>query len=526
MTARPTAFYLDANATTRCCAPAREAALLTMHCCYGNPSSSHSEGLRARQLLDRARQAAARVLGTDPACCIFTSGATEAIHMAVFSALSELRRRREAGEPLAPWLLVGATEHKAVSQAVEHWNLQLQLGLQVRSLPVDASGRHDLTLLSEWLPQTALLCTMAANNETGVISDLAGIEAALKGCDSPALWLVDGVQALGKLPLALARTRIDYASFSGHKLYAPKGVGLLYVRAGSPFSPLIVGGGQESGQRSGTENLPGIAAFGAVFEALQAGGLFADSATLEAHREALVQALREAFPGLVFNAPLAHCLPTTLNFALPGASSAQLMNLLDAAGIQVSAGSACSAGKASGSHVLDAMGRPDWASRGAIRLSFGPLDDSEFIVRACEALRRCGAAWAQNQPLISGTSATGPALQTASQAQDEALDLPWQELGAFLQQHPDALLIDVREPYELAAGKPLRADGRTPLHVPLSTWAVFCDSRPELMQQPVLLLCRSGGRSRDAAGHLLALGHRAVRQLAGGLALRPSGEQA
>ena len=512
-------LYLDSNATTRCCAPAREAALQAMQHCFGNPSSSHSEGLRARQLLDRSRSAAQRALGAGEGHCIFTSGATEAIHMAVFSALTALRRRREAGEALPPWLLVGATEHKAVLQAVEHWNHTLKLGLQLRILPVDASGRHELSLLRQWLPQTALLCTMAANNETGVVSDLAGIEALLQ--DSKALWLVDSVQALGKLPLALSETRIDYASFSGHKLYAPKGVGLLYVRAGSPFTPLIVGGGQEAGQRSGTENLPGIAGFGAVFEALERGDLFADAATLLAHREALAQALHDAFPGLVFNAPLEHCLPTTLNFAVPGASSKQLMNLLDAAGIQVSAGSACSAGKAAGSPVLDAMGRPDWASRGAIRLSFGPLDSSQFIADACTALRRCGAVWARRQADCTEAGHAGTLL-TPSLDMQPAIDLHWHELGGYLRRQPHALLIDVREAYEQEAGEELSSPAGPALSVPLSGFARFCASRPDLLRQPVLLLCRSGNRSREAALHLLALGHPEVRQLAGGLALRPA----
>lgn len=512
-------LFLDSNATTRCCPAARDAALQAMDVSFGNPSSSHSEGLRARQVLDRARGAARRGIGAGAGHCVFTSGATEAIHTAVFSALLAMRQRREAGEAIPPWVLVGATEHKAVLQAVEHWNHALQLGLQLRILPVGASGRHDLTLLREWLPQTALLCTMAANNETGVISDLASIQALLHG--SPALWLVDSVQALGKLPLALSETRIDYACFSGHKLYAPKGVGLLYVRTGSPFTPLIVGGGQEAGQRSGTENLPGIAGFGAVFEALEGGDLFADSATLDAHREALVQALHDAFPGLVFNAPLEHCLPTTLNFAVPGASSKQLMNLFDAAGIQVSAGSACSAGKAAGSPVLDAMGRPDWASSGAIRLSFGPLDSSTFIAAACAALRRCGAVWARRQADSAEASHAGTLL-TPSLDMQPAIDLHWHELGSYLRRQPDALLIDVREAYEHEAGEALSSPAGPALSVPLSGFAQFCASRPELLRHPVLLLCRSGNRSREAALHLLALGHRDVRQLAGGLALRPA----
>ncbi|MFN5048808.1 aminotransferase class V-fold PLP-dependent enzyme, partial [Roseateles sp.] len=485
------------------------------------PSSSHSEGLRARHELERARRAARQAIGAATGRCIFTSGATAAIHTAVFSALLSLRQRREAGQAVAPLLLVGATEHKAVLQAVSHWNEALGLNLEVRLLPVDAQGRHELARLRDWLPQTALLCTMAANNETGVISDIAGIEALLQAEQSPALWLVDSVQALGKLDLKLDSTRIDYASFSGHKLYAPKGVGLLYVREGSPYQALMVGGGQEAEQRSGTENLPGIAGFGAVFEALNEGRLFPDAATLERHRQALVAALRQAFPGLAFNAPLEHCLPTTLNFAVPGASSRQLMNLLDAAGIQVSAGSACSAGKAAGSHVLDAMGRPAWASQGAIRLSCGPLASAEFIARCCEALRRAGEVWARQQH-SGAAEAAAPNLLKPSQDPGAEIDLAWQGLAQHLGQQPETLLIDVREPYEQVAGElPAALQSCQRLGLPLKGFAQALSQRPELMQQPLLLLCRSGQRSREATLHLRALGHARAWQLAGGLALAP-----
>jgi cysteine desulfurase len=248
------------------------------------------------------------------------------------------------------------------------------------------------------------VCTMAANNETGVISDIDGIRGAIGG--SPALWLVDGVQALGKLPLELARRRIDYVPFSGHKLYAPKGIGLLYVREGAPFTPLLAGGGQEQGLRSGTENMAGIAALGAVLDAYEAGGVFADHRQLQARRDELASALRDAFPGIVFNAPLETCLPTTLNFSVPGVGSRQLLDLFDAAGIRVSGGSACSASKAAPSFVLEAMRLPAWQCASAVRLSFGGADSQETIDEACRRIRACGQsmrdtcqlpmAWSEN----------------------------------------------------------------------------------------------------------------------------------
>ncbi|KQV49290.1 cysteine desulfurase [Pelomonas sp. Root1217] len=377
-------IYLDANATTPVLSQAREAAMAAMADDFGNPSSVHSTGLKARALMDGVRARARRVLGASSGKLLFLSGATEGIQTAVLSALSALR-----GVSARPELLLyGATEHKAVPEAIKHWNALLGLNLQVLAIPVGRDGRHDLAWLREHAPRAGLVCTMAANNETGVISDLDGIEQALAG--SPALWMVDGVQALGKLPLRLAERRIDYAPFSGHKLYAPKGIGLLYVREGTPFTPLLAGGGQEGALRSGTENMSGIAALGAVLAALEDGRTFRDHATLVAFRDRLAGALQQAFPGLVFNAPPEVCLPTTLNFAVPGISSKLLLDLFDAAELRVSGGSACSAAKAQPSYVLEAMGLPAWQTASAVRLSFGPVADTAFIDEACARIRVCG----------------------------------------------------------------------------------------------------------------------------------------
>ncbi|WP_091876643.1 aminotransferase class V-fold PLP-dependent enzyme [Massilia yuzhufengensis] len=393
-----TELYLDANATSPVLPAAIDAAVAAMQACFGNPSSSHASGLRAKALLDATRGQARRVLGAASGRVLFTSGATEGIQTAVLSALCAVAERRRRGEPCGDLLVVGATEHKAVPESLAHWNRLLGAGLELRMLPVDADGRHRLEVLRELAPRAAFVCTMAANNETGVVSDLDGIARVLAETSSPALWMVDCVQALGKLPLALDRTRIDYAPFSGHKLYAPKGVGLLYVREGAPYTPLMYGGGQEAGQRSGTENMAGIAALGAVLGALEQGGTFRNHAQLLAYRDRLAATLLDAFPGLVFNAPLEHALPTTLNFSVPGISSKELLDLFDAAGVRVSAGSACSAAKAAPSYVLDAMGVPVARSASAVRLSFGPLVDDAFIDAACAQLLHCGRALAAAQP--------------------------------------------------------------------------------------------------------------------------------
>ncbi len=401
-----TEIYMDANATTAVLAQAAHQAQHTMRALFGNPSSAHCSGLQARRLLDQARARAARLLGTGAGRLMFVSGATEGIQTAVLSGLCAARERRDSGHTGADLLLYGATEHKAVPESLAHWNQVLGLRLQLRAIPVDRRGLHDLQALRAMAPQAAMVCTMAANNETGVVSDLAGIEAALQ--HSTACWLVDCVQALGKLRLNLSATRIDYAAFSGHKLYAPKGTGLLYVRDGAPFTPLLAGGGQEQGNRSGTENMAGIAALASVLEALEDGYSFRQPAALAAFRDRLADSLRAAFPGLVFNTPFGHALPTTLNFSVPGFSSKEMLDLFDAAGVRVSAGSACSAARAQPSYVLEAMGLPAWQTESAVRMSFGPAADETFIDAACQRIANCGGAL-RSSGLLPPGAAIAPA---------------------------------------------------------------------------------------------------------------------
>jgi len=495
-----TDIYLDSNATNPVLAAAVDAARRTMEQDFGNPSSTHQAGLRAKQLLEAVRTKAARVLGAGDGRLMFNSGATEGIHTAVLSALVALRERRARGQHVGRWLLFGATEHKAVPESLAHWNRLLGLGLEILELPVDGNGRHDLSHLREVAPHCALVCTMAANNETGVITDLAGIEGVLAAPDSSAYWLVDGVQALGKLPLNLAGTRIDYAPFSGHKLYAPKGIGLLYVRAGAPFTPLMVGGGQEAGWRSGTENMAGIAALGVVLDGLLDGRTLRHPDELRALREKLAGALRAAFPGLQFNTPFDKALPTTLNFSVPGRASAELLKLFDDAGVQVSAGSACSSGQATSSHVLQAMHLPHWRSASAVRMSFGPLTDTATIAAACDAIARCGAALAAQ-----------PRAPDHAIADTAALD-------AFLRLHPNALLVDVRDAHEHALGGGMQVGGRNAINVPMAQLSAH--AKQWLRNDgalPLVFICRSGQRARKAAASMRHQGHEHAWHLAGSL---------
>lgn len=660
-------IYLDSNATTCVLPAAVAAARQAMEQGYGNPSSTHATGLQAKAMMDGVRQRASGLLGVGDGRLMFNSGATEGIQTAVLSALCALRERRDAGKRIGSLLLYGATEHKAVPESLAHWNRLLGLNLEVRKLPVDAQGRHDLQALDALIGDAAMLCTMAANNETGVVSDLSAIAQLLQERGADAYWMVDCVQALGKLKLNLAATRIDYAPFSGHKLYAPKGIGMLYVRAGAPFTPLMMGGGQEAGLRSGTENMAGIAALGAVLAALDDGKTFRSHTDLAAFREQLVASLERAFPGIVFNMPFDLSLPTTLNFSVPGLSSKELLDLFDAARVRVSSGSACSAAKALPSYVLEAMHVPQWRASSAIRLSFGPLIDAATVSAACARIERCGealrsscllpsalapspqdgiiqlsvdgqctwllsdaasascvvidpvaalvprlAAFIRCQHLalraivhttapadhgaarlallqelaieqvghvdIDGELALGeqrlrriecgethvyllgqhfafigtlapealtPLLDAALVTQDTVLcasgddgsicgtvrtaceggaaaselQLDAAALPAFLRQHPDAILVDVREAYEHAACAGTVFEGCEVRSVPLSRLAGQVAAWLQQPQRPLVFFCRSGNRSARAAACLRRLGHGAAWQLNGGMAM-------
>lgn len=388
-------IYLDCNATTPVHPVAVDAVNQVMQENFGNPSSSHITGLKAKHLLENTRQLARDVLRASRGDIIFTSGATEGIQTAILSALLSLRDRPSSSA--TPLLLYGATEHKAVPNALQHWNQLLGSPAKVQAIPVDKHGKLSLSYIEKHVASAAMICTMAVNNETGVFQDLLALETVIRANNPNVLWMVDSVQALGKLPLNLDKLSIDYAPFSGHKLYGPKGIGFIYVREGAPYTAVFVGGGQESGKRGGTENLPGIAALAAIFKAMLGKNksnssapqekVFHDHDTQLKFRDRLVAALQQSFPSLVFNHPLEGSVPTTINFSVAGISSREVLDLFDAAGIRVSTGSACSSA-ITRSFVLDAMNLPQWQSESAIRLSFGPATSEHTIDLACETLTK------------------------------------------------------------------------------------------------------------------------------------------
>ena len=398
-------IYLDANATTQVLPQAASAALSTMETLFGNPSSSHVTGLQAKQIVDKTRQQAKRIVGADEGKIIFTSGATEGIQTAILSALVNVKKTldKSINNNKSYSLLYGATEHKAVPESLKHWNEILEINAEIKAIPVNEKGQLDLEFIANEVPNALMICTMAVNNETGVYQEISLLDETIRSNNLHVAWMVDCVQALGKTDLSLAQTSIDYAPFSGHKLYAPKGIGFMYVKEKTPFTPFIAGGGQECGLPSGTENLPGLAALSVIFDMLldESESSFTSVENLHSFRQQIVSALTQAFPAIAFNHSFENSVPTTINFAIPGFSSKEIMDLFDSANVRVSSGSACSS-KVTRSFVLDAMGLPAWQSESAIRMSFGPAMTQAEIDNACSRIVFAAQALEQSC-LVLGT---------------------------------------------------------------------------------------------------------------------------
>jgi len=357
--------YLDYNATAPLRPEAREALLAALD--IGNPSSVHEEGRKARALVEAARRDIAELVISHPETVIFTSGGTEACNLAL--------NLRDAPSGKIERLLVSAIEHSAVLQAAR------ESELPVTEIPVTPAGAVDVAALAKLLEDDtpALVCVMLANNETGVIQPMAEIGRMVK--EHGSLLFCDAVQAAGKIPINMIGMNIDALSLSGHKMGAPIGIGALVTRPGVVVPPMLIGGGQELGRRAGSENISGIAAFAAAAKASKAA--LDDFQKLAGLRDAMEAELRTIAPDIhIFGADEAR-LANTSCFALEGLTSETLVMALDLSGIAVSAGSACSSGKVSRSHVLAAMGVETHISKGVLRVSFGwqsTVADSEKLV--------------------------------------------------------------------------------------------------------------------------------------------------
>ena len=389
-------IYLDANATTPLAPAVREAMLPLLGDVFGNPSSVHSEGQRARAEVDRARERCARVLGVQPKELIFTSGGTEAAALAILGmARAALEARaphdgalRKSGnqEPekpasLTPLRVITSTvEHACVLAACEELS---RLGLEVVRVGVDGEGRLDLAALDGALEPGALLCSvMAANNETGVRSPLAEVSARCKARGVP--LHTDAVQLAGKGPLEVQALGVDLLSLSAHKLRGPKGAGLLWVRKGLKLRPLIAGGHQERGRRGGTENALGAVGLGAALELAERGRnqVMPRICALRDRLEASVRTI----PGARVVGAGADRVANTLCAVFEGCEGETLLAALDLAGVAVSTGSACSSGTLEASHVLLAMGLPKALARGAVRFSLWDGNTAEEVAQVCALL--------------------------------------------------------------------------------------------------------------------------------------------
>ena len=370
----PDRVYLDWNATTPL-RPEARAAMAAAWDLSGNPSSVHAEGRQARRLVEEARGAVAQAVGALPRNVVFTSGGTEANALALTPGL-----RRGAG-PAAERLVVSAIEHASVLAGGRFSHRA------VSAVGVTHSGVLDLAQLREAVEgkPPALVSIMLANNETGALQpvrEAAGIVHAAGG-----VLHVDAIQALGKVAFDIGGLEADLLTLSAHKIGGPKGVGAVVLAEGlQGFEPLLRGGGQELGRRAGTENVAGIAGFGAAVKAA-IGALGGDAARLEALRSRLEQGLMQKNGTIVFSDSVER-LPNTTLFTIPGLKAETAVIGFDLADIAVSSGSACSSGKVQPSHVLEAMGFSPEIAQGAVRLSLGWSTSGADIDRCLQAWRK------------------------------------------------------------------------------------------------------------------------------------------
>jgi cysteine desulfurase len=373
------AIYLDHNATSPLrpgAADAMRAAMLRT----GNASSVHAHGRASRRLIEDARTHVAQLVGAAPAEVIFTSGGTEANALAIRGA----GRRR---------VLASAVEHVSVLRAID--------GIEI--IPVDRMGIVDLKALDRMLgvcEEPALVSVMYANNETGVVQPIEAIAGLVLEHD--ALFHCDAVQAAGRLPLDARGAGVALMTLSAHKLGGPAGIGALVIDSSLPLAPSVRGGGQERGRRAGTENLVGIAGFGAAAQAA-ACDLAAESDRLATLRDRLEQRLRAVCPSTQVIGASVQRLPNTTCVSMPGVASETQVMAFDLSGVSVSAGAACSSGKVSSSHVLAAMSVGDLIARTAVRVSLGwtttEADVERFIevwTRICARMQTRTTAWEQS----------------------------------------------------------------------------------------------------------------------------------
>ncbi len=364
-------IYLDHNATTPLLPEVVDAMLPYLREHFGNPSSGHALGRRAREAVEVARGQVAALLGAEPAELVFTSGGTEANNLAILGAA--------AARPEKEHLVTSVIEHPATANPCR---LLERRGQVVTWLGVDRAGRVRVEDVQRAVDdRTALVTLMHANNETGTLQPIAEVAPAVHAAG--ALLHTDAAQSVGKVALRVDELGVDLLSVAGHKLYAPKGVGALYVRAGVALEPVLRGAGHERGLRPGTENVASIVGLGVACE-LASASLAAESARVRSLRDALWALLRAHIPGIALNGHEALRLPNTLHVRFPGIRGSAV--LAGAPGIAASTGSACHEGGESASAVLLAMGLAADDALSSVRLSLGRSTTRADVDRAVELL--------------------------------------------------------------------------------------------------------------------------------------------
>lgn len=467
--------YLDNNATTPVARQVRRrmAEVLDKH--PGNPSSAYHLGRDAALVIARARSEVAVAINAQPAEIVFTSGASEGNNHV-------LRMLAARSTPARNRLVTTPVEHSSVRAVAEEL---AGMGVEVTWLPVDRHGRVHAADLAAVLDQRVFLVScMLANNELGTLNPVAELAALAR--ERGALFHADCVQALGKVPVDVRALGVDYATFSAHKAFGPKGVGVLYVREGAPCHPFISGGHQEDDRRAGTESTHNIAGCGAAFARVPE--LLASSATVAARRDTLLARLAALKPDLVENSPRGGVVANTLNVRFPGVRNADLLAFLDVHGVSVSAGSACSAEGGKPSHVLTAIGLTEAEAQESLRLSLSADTTVNDVDYAADLIGR----------FVRGEA---PAVWLVSPAQVDA---------AFLEDQRNYIL-DVRLGIErrLMRGMPNSHE------IPFLAFGRWIDRLPR--DRNILIVCSTGVDASIVAYAMKARGFQQVGVLLGGL---------
>jgi cysteine desulfurase len=380
-------IYVDNNATTQVSPEVLEEMLPYFNEFYGNPSSMHTFGGKVEHTITEARARIASLLGASPEEIIFTSCGTESDSTAIRSVI--------LSNPDKKHILTSRVEHPAVKNLYEYLSKN---GYRVTFVPVDRKGRLDLDYLYENLSDdTALISIMWANNESGVIFPIEEISKVVR--EKGIVFHTDAVQAVGKFPIDLKAIDIDMLSLSGHKLHGPKGVGALYVRRGTKYTPFMIGGHQEKGRRGGTENVASIIGLGKACE-LAAAYLSDNNNQVKQLRDKLENEILKRVPNTIINGDRNHRLPNTTSIAFEYVEGESILLMMDEFGICASSGSACTSGSLEPSHVLRAMGVPFTAAHGSVRFSLSKYNtekEIDFIIEKLppiiERLRELSPFW-------------------------------------------------------------------------------------------------------------------------------------